>query len=130
MTTEKFKEIFSWMKTTDLVEVGLKENGSGFSFSTTEADGEDFSAMPSPVFQCVSSPAVGIFQWAAPGMAQKIQEGSLVSLGDTLGLIETIPGKTTPVTSSFSGKVARILVESSSPVAYGQPILLIEADGK
>jgi len=130
MTTDKLKEIISWIKGTDIIEVGLKENGIGFSFSTAEAAGEDFSAIPAPIFQCVSAPAIGIFQWSTPGRPQKIQEGSLVSLGEAIGIIETVPGKRASVTSPVSGKVARILVEASSPVAYGQPILFIEPDGK
>lgn len=128
--TEKFQEIISWIKSTDIVEASLKEKGSGFSFSTIGATEEELNPLPPSIFQCVSAPTIGIFQWSTPGRSQKIKEGSLIASGDAIGLVETAPGKTTPVIAPVSGKIARILVEASSPVAYGQPILFIEPSGK
>ena len=130
MKTNEIKEILSWVRTTDLTTVSLKESNSGFSFSTMGAEEEnDIPSSPS-LYQCISAPAIGVFQWSAPGRQQKIQEGSLVASGTEIGFIETAPGKTTPVISPISGTVARILIEGSTPVGYGQAILFITPDGK
>lgn len=130
MKTENIKEILSWVKKTDLTELRFKEKGSGFAFSTSETPDLSWAELPPSRYQCVSAPAIGIFQSSTPGRAQKVEEGSAVASGETIGFIETIPGKTTPVTAPVSGRVARLLVEASGPVSYGQPILFIEPDGK
>ena len=130
MRTEEIKEILNWVKSTDLTQVSLKEKGSGFGFSTSEHADESFAEMPAPHYQCVSAPAIGTFHWSQPGRPQKVEEGISLPAEEALGYIETLPGKTVPVKTPSSGKVARILVEESSPVAYGQALIFIEPDGK
>ncbi len=130
MKTEQIKEILGWVKTTDLTSVSLKEKGSGFSFTTTEHPDESFAEMPQAHYQVVSAPAIGTFRWSRPGHPQKIEEGNSLLAEETIGYIETLPGKTVPVKVASSGRAARILVEDSSPVAYGQALLFIEPDGK
>jgi acetyl-CoA carboxylase biotin carboxyl carrier protein len=130
MNTEKIKEILAWVKTTDLTSVALKEKDSGFSFATSEHADQSFADMPPAHYQAVSAPAIGTFHWSRPGHPQKVEEGISLPAEETVGYIETLPGKTVPVKVSSSGKVARILVEDSSPVAYGQALIFIEPDGK
>ncbi len=130
MKTEQVKEILNWVKTTDLTSVALKEKGSGFSFTTSEHADESFAEMPPAHYQSVTAPAIGAFRWSRPGHPQKVEEGTSLLAEETIGYIETLPGKTIPVKAGSSGKVIRILVEDSSPVAYGQALVFIEPDGK
>ncbi len=74
----------------------------------------------------VKSPMVGVFYLSPePGATPFIKVGDQVAEGQTLGLIEAM--KTfNPVKAPRAGKVARILVETSSPVEYGEPLVIIE----
>jgi biotin carboxyl carrier protein len=126
MTTDQVQQVLDWMRKTDLVEVRYREDGKGFSLSTAENAAPPY---PAPVsrFTPVCSPGVGLFQWNAPGRAKAAEEGSAVSEGDVLGLVETAPGKTTPVTAPCAGKLARAFAESGKAVEYGQPLFFIAA---
>ena len=74
----------------------------------------------------VKSPMVGVFYLLPePGAAPFIKVGDHVSEGQTLALIEAM--KTfNPVKAPRGGKVTKILVENSSPVEYGEPLLILE----
>ncbi len=74
----------------------------------------------------VKSPMVGVCYFLPePGAAPFIKVGDQVSDGQTLALIEAM--KTfNPVKATRSGKVVKILVESGSPVEYGEPLLILE----
>lgn len=74
----------------------------------------------------VKSPMVGmVYLLPEPGAAPFIKVGDAVAEGQTLALIEAM--KTfNPVKSPRSGKVTRILVESGTPVEYGEPLVIIE----
>jgi acetyl-CoA carboxylase biotin carboxyl carrier protein len=74
----------------------------------------------------VKSPMVGVFYLLPePGAAPFIKVGDQVSDGQTLALIEAM--KTfNPVKAMRSGKVTKILIESGSPVEYGEPLLILE----
>jgi len=74
----------------------------------------------------VKSPMVGVFYLLPePGAAPFIKVGDQVNEGQTLALIEAM--KTfNPVKAPRSGKVTKILVESGSPVEYGEPLLILE----
>ncbi len=74
----------------------------------------------------VKSPMVGVFYLLPePGAAPFIKVGDQVSEGQTLALIEAM--KTfNPVKAPRGGKVVKILVESGSPVEYGEPLVIVE----
>ncbi|WP_270938093.1 acetyl-CoA carboxylase biotin carboxyl carrier protein, partial [Falsiroseomonas oryzae] len=74
----------------------------------------------------VTSPMVGVAYLAPePGAAPFITLGARVAQGQTLLLIEAM--KTfNQIRAPRAGTVTRILVESGSPVEYGEPLLVIE----
>lgn len=74
----------------------------------------------------VKSPMVGVFYLLPePGAAPFIKVGDTVAEGQTLALIEAM--KTfNPVKAPRGGKVVKILVESGSPVEYGEPLVIVE----
>ena len=74
----------------------------------------------------VKSPMVGVCYFLPePGAAPFIKLGDQVSEGQTLALIEAM--KTfNPVKAARGGKVVKILIESGSPVEYGEPLVIIE----
>lgn len=127
METARLKDVLSWIKTTDLVEVSFKEAGEGFALSTPEAPP---AAIPEARFpsryQCVSSPAVGLFQPQLLGQAKAGDEGREVAEGDSLGVVDGGGKSQTSVPAPCAGRVARVLVEPNQAVQYGQPLFLIE----
>lgn len=74
----------------------------------------------------VTSPMVGVAYLAPePGATPFIAIGARVAQGQTLLLIEAM--KTfNQIRAPKAGTVTRILVESGSPVEYGEPLLVIE----
>jgi len=74
----------------------------------------------------VTSPMVGVAYLAPePGAPPFITVGARVAQGQTLLLIEAM--KTfNQIRAPKAGTVTRILVESGSPVEYGEPLLVVE----
>ena len=74
----------------------------------------------------ITAPMVGtIFLSPEPGADRFIQVGDTISEGQTVMLIEAM--KTyNPIRSTKSGKVIQILVDDSTPVEFGEELLLIE----
>ena len=74
----------------------------------------------------VTSPMVGtIFLSPEPGAEPFVKVGDTVSEGQTVMLIEAM--KTyNPVRSPRSGKVLEILVSDSTPVEFGEELLILE----
>lgn len=74
----------------------------------------------------VTSPMVGVAYLAPePGAAPFITVGGRVAQGQTVMLIEAM--KTfNQIRAPRAGVVTRILIESGSPVEYGEPLLIIE----
>jgi acetyl-CoA carboxylase biotin carboxyl carrier protein len=74
----------------------------------------------------VTSPMVGVAYLAPePGAAPFITVGGRVAQGQTVLLIEAM--KTfNQIRAPKSGTVTRILIESGSPVEFGEPLLVIE----
>lgn len=78
-----------------------------------------------PEGNVVKSPIVGTFYSAAsPDKPPYVTVGSEVKEGDVLFIIESMK-LMNEVTSEFSGKVEKILVENGQAVEYGQPIMVI-----
>jgi acetyl-CoA carboxylase biotin carboxyl carrier protein len=74
----------------------------------------------------VTSPMVGVAYLAPePGAAPFIVPGAKVEQGQTLLLIEAM--KTfNQIRAPRAGTVTRILIESGTPVEYGEPLVLVE----
>jgi acetyl-CoA carboxylase biotin carboxyl carrier protein len=74
----------------------------------------------------VTSPMVGVaYLSPEPGAAAFVTVGSKVTQGQTLLLIEA--KKTyTQIKATRAGTVTRILVESGTPVEYGEPLMIVE----
>jgi len=74
----------------------------------------------------VTSPMVGVAYLAPePGATPFITVGARVTQGQTVLLIEAM--KTfNQIRAPKAGTVTRILIESGSPVEYGEPLLVIE----
>lgn len=74
----------------------------------------------------ITSPMVGVAYLAPePGASPFITIGSRVAQGQTLLLIEAM--KTfNQIRSPRAGTVTRILVESGTPVEYGEPLVVVE----
>ncbi|KAA2211716.1 acetyl-CoA carboxylase biotin carboxyl carrier protein [Teichococcus oryzae] len=74
----------------------------------------------------VTSPMVGVaYLSPEPGAAPFVQLGAKVAAGQTLLLIEAM--KTfNQIKAPKAGTVTRILIESGTPVEYGEPLLVVE----
>ncbi len=74
----------------------------------------------------VTSPMVGtVYLSPEPGAAAFVKLGDNVSEGQTIMLIEAM--KTyNPVRASRSGKIVQILVSDSTPVEFGEELMVIE----
>jgi acetyl-CoA carboxylase biotin carboxyl carrier protein len=74
----------------------------------------------------VSAPMVGtVYMAPAPGSRAFIEVGATVKEGQTLLIIEAMKTMN-QIPSPKSGKVTEILVDDSSPVEYGQALVVIE----
>lgn len=74
----------------------------------------------------VRSPMVGTFYSSPnPDSPAFVKEGSSVSAGDTLCLIEAMK-MFNQIESDLSGKVVRVLVEDGQPVEFDEPLFVIQ----
>ena len=74
----------------------------------------------------VKSPIVGTFyRCPEPGAAAFVEVGERVKKDQVLCIIEAMK-LMNEIESKTAGRVARILVENSQPVEYGQPLFLID----
>ena len=74
----------------------------------------------------VTSPMVGVaYLSPEPGAAPYVQVGAKVAAGQTLLLIEAM--KTfNQIKAPRAGTVTRVLIESGTPVEFGEPLMIIE----
>lgn len=127
MDSEKLRPVIDWLKTTDLVEVAFRKDGSGFAFTTPDsAPRIPEGSMPPSRFLSVASEGVGVFQWGEPGKARKAEEGSSVAEGTVLGVVVSGSGAAKPVKSPAAGRVAKCFADAGQAVEYGQPLFLLE----
>jgi acetyl-CoA carboxylase biotin carboxyl carrier protein len=74
----------------------------------------------------IRSPIVGTFYRApAPDADSYVQVGDIVTPGSILCIVEAMK-LMNEIEADVSGKIAKILIESGSPVEYNQPLFLIE----
>lgn len=74
----------------------------------------------------VKSPIVGTFYRSpAPDAAPFVQEGSVVSVGTVLCIVEAMK-LMNEIESDAAGRISKILVENGQPVEYGQTLFIVE----
>ncbi|HEC14773.1 MAG TPA: acetyl-CoA carboxylase biotin carboxyl carrier protein, partial [Rhodospirillales bacterium] len=74
----------------------------------------------------VVSPMVGMaYTSPDPDTPPYVKVGDQVSEGDTLLLIEAMK-VFNPIKAPRAGKVTRILIDTGTPVEFGEPLLIIE----
>ena len=77
-------------------------------------------------FLTISSPIVGTFYRApSPDADPYVEEGALVKKGQVLCIVEAMK-LMNEIEAEADGKVIKILVESTTPVEFGQPLFLID----
>ncbi len=142
------RELAKILRETDLTEIELVEKDSRIRVArqitvqqvatvaagpaaAAPAAAAPVAAAPEPVSDAahpgaVTSPMVGVAYLAPePGAAPFITVGGRVAQGQTVMLIEAM--KTfNQIRAPRAGVVTRILIESGSPVEYGEPLLIIE----
>jgi acetyl-CoA carboxylase biotin carboxyl carrier protein len=73
----------------------------------------------------VTSPMVGTcYLSPEPGAPPFVKVGDSVKHGQTLLIIEAMKVMN-PIRAPYAGTVTRVLVESGSPVEYGEPLIVI-----
>ncbi len=74
----------------------------------------------------ITSPIVGTFYRSpSPDADPYVEEGDFVKKGQVLCIVEAMK-LMNEIESEVDGKVVKILVESTKPVEYGQPLFLID----
>jgi acetyl-CoA carboxylase biotin carboxyl carrier protein len=142
------RELAQILRDTDLTEIELVENDSRIrvarqvvvqTVASVTAAPAAAAALPPPAAVAtldaapdashpgaVTSPMVGVAYLAPePGSAPFVTLGARVAQGQTVLLIEAM--KTfNQIRAPKAGTVTRILVDSGSPVEYGEPLMIIE----
>lgn len=85
--------------------------------------------LPSPEsghFLTVTSPIVGTFYRSpSPDTDPYVEEGDIVKKGQVLCIVEAMK-LMNEIEAETDGKIVKILVESTTPVEFGQPLYLID----
>ena len=149
---KELKELLELMKSNDLAEVELEEEGQKIRLRKTEPhisaapvaiQGGIPAALPTgnvpeagteePVeveddLHKVDSPLVGTFYKSAkPDTPHFISEGAYIKEGQIICIIEAMK-IFNEIESEYSGTVLRILVKDATPVEYGQDLFIISTE--
>jgi acetyl-CoA carboxylase biotin carboxyl carrier protein len=74
----------------------------------------------------VTSPIVGTFYRASsPDADPYVEEGMVVKKGQVLCIVEAMK-LMNEIEAETDGKIVKVLVESTTPVEFGQPLFLID----
>lgn len=148
-TPEAIRALAQILRETDLSEIELADGESRLRVTRSVTVAQVAVAAPAPVMAApapaaplaapaasaevtastpgaVTSPMVGVaYLSPEPGAAPFVQLGARVAAGQTLLLIEAM--KTfNQIKAPKAGTVTRILVESGTPVEYGEPLVVVE----
>ncbi len=99
--------------------------------STSESPSSSLSQQASPSaetshFLTITSPIVGTFYRASsPDADPYVEEGALVKKGQVLCIVEAMK-LMNEIEAEADGKVIKVLVDSTTPVEFGQPLFLID----
>ncbi len=156
MNLKEIKELIELLKNTDIAELEIERSGvkvrirkgGDVTFPSSMPRMEyppativapvhtEASASGSPAGKAerlvktdlvrVTSPIVGTFYRSnAPDKPAYVEVGDIVKKGQILCIIEAMK-LMNEIECESSGKIMQILVESSAPVEYGQPLFLID----
>jgi acetyl-CoA carboxylase biotin carboxyl carrier protein len=90
--------------------------------TTSPAAPEDLTKHPG----VVTSPMVGtVYLSPQPGAAPFIRVGDTIAAGQPLLIVEAMKVMN-QIRSTKAGRVARILVDDTAPVEFGQPLVILE----
>lgn len=138
------RDLAAILKETDLTEIEVEQGELRIRVSragTPAAPAQHYAAPQPPAhsiapsapaaaaaasINAVPSPMVGTAYFAAaPGADPFVQVGSKVKEGQTILIIEAMKTMN-QIASPRSGTVTAILIEDSSPVEYGELLMVIE----
>jgi acetyl-CoA carboxylase biotin carboxyl carrier protein len=152
MDINKIEKLIELIKSSDIAEIEIHEGEDSVRISRTSSAVVTSPVIPavspSPVVQetalqatlatelsphkealkghIVKSPMVGTFYRAAsPTSKPFVEEGEMVSEGDTLCIIEAMK-ILNQITADKAGVITKILVDNGSPVEYDEPLFVIE----
>ncbi|MEC7489796.1 MAG: biotin/lipoyl-containing protein [Pseudomonadota bacterium] len=114
-------------QTSSMATIGtLSKQAAPESSATAPLPASDVQYSEQSIGRAITSPMVGtIFVSPEPGADPFVKLGDSITEGQTVMLIEAM--KTyNPVRATTSGKVVKIFVEDSTPVEFGEDLLLIE----
>ena len=103
--------------------VDVAKTAEAISPSVSESSPQ---AVEASHFLTVTSPIVGTFYRASsPDVDPYVEEGAFVTKGQVLCIVEAMK-LMNEIEAEADGKVVKILVESMTPVEFGQPLFLID----
>jgi len=98
---------------------------SPITHPTSTLNKPELEITPSNAVEIVA-PLVGTFyQSAKPGSSAFVKEGDAIEVGQIIGIIEAMK-IFNEIEAEFAGKVVKIIANDSSPVEYGQALMLVE----
>jgi len=103
-------------------DTALSQTTSTGATPTTQAD----PSADTEGLVTITSPIVGTFYRSpSPDADPYVEEGDYVKKGQVLCIVEAMK-LMNEIESEADGRIMRILVESTKPVEYGQPLFLID----
>ena len=143
MNLEKVKDLINIIRSTDITEIELENDGSKIKikrgcqkieyptgdidqqakgpYNISEVKEEEDSNQ-----ETVTAPMVGTFYRApAPDAAPYVEVGDIVNPGDILCIIEAMK-LMNEIEVETRGKIVDILAKNGEPVEYGEPLFFIE----
>lgn len=145
MELDDLKELIKFLKNTDITEVLIESEGTkvrlkrehllGQAELKPVAQPEQEAAKP-PATQAeedesnrlmtITAPLVGTFyRSSTPEAAPFVEVGDRVKKGQVICIIEAMK-LMNEIEAEADGIVARVLVDNSHPVEYGEPLFLLE----
>ena len=149
MDLRKIKKLIELLEDSALVEMEITEGENTIRLSRSSSNGvamaapvpvaasapvaaapavKDAASSPAaePAGEVITSPMVGTFYpSSSPEASPYVSVGSVVSVGDTLCIIEAM--KTfNQFDAEVAGTVREIYVQSGDPVEFGEPLFRIE----
>ncbi len=152
MDLRKLKKLIDLVQESGIAELEITEGEEKVRITSTVAGGSNYYSMPmgggmpmmaqaapaaaapvapvaelpaEPEGHTVKSPMVGTFYRSpSPGAKAFVEVGQQVNAGDTLCIIEAMK-LMNEIEADVSGVVKAILVETSQPVEYGEPLFII-----
>ncbi len=145
MELDDLKELIRFLKNTDITEVSIESEGTKVRLKREHLLGQaEFKPVAQPEQEAakplvsqaeedeshrlmtITAPLVGTFYTAStPEAAPFVEVGDRVKKGQVICIIEAMK-LMNEIESEADGIVARVLVENSHPVEYGEPLFLLE----